>query len=245
MRVTESEVRRSYDRIAKKYHEGRKTGWKMVYNEFNEVPATLSLLEKIKGKKVLDLGCGTGIYTKILKRKGAKVQAIDISPKMIEIAKQYVRGVDFKIGTVYNLPYKSGSFDIVLASLVVHYFANLDAAFEEVRRVLKKGGFFIFSSYNPVMAITHRMKGRPRKYRIFGDYFDEGKFYKRWPRIKVRMPYQHFTFQTWIRTIVGNGFVLDDFVDSKTTKEAAKYDRSMYEFTSKTPWYSVWKIRKV
>jgi len=245
MRISETEVRKTYDRIAKRYHEGRTVAKKMVYNEFNEVPATLSLLRKIKGKKILDLGCGTGIYTKILKRRGAHVQGIDISPKMIEIAKQNVRGVDFRIGSVYDLPYESGTFDIVLASLVVHYFGNLDRAFKEIRRVLKKNGVFIFSSDNPVMAVTHRIKGRSRKYRVFGDYFKEKKFYERWPRIGVRVPYQHFTFQTWIKTIVRNGFVLEDFIDTKTLKAAEKVDKGMYDFTSKVPWFSVWKIKKV
>jgi ubiquinone/menaquinone biosynthesis C-methylase UbiE len=245
MRITEKEVRETYDRIAKKYHKGRQIDKKMIYNEYNEVPATLSLLQNIRGKKILDLGCGTGIYTKILKKKGAKVQGIDISPKMIEFAKQYVKGVDFKVGSAYKLPYKSGTFDIVLASLVVHYFGNLDKAFKEIRRVLKKNGVFIFSSDNPLVSVTHRIKGKPRKFRVFGDYFNEGKFYERWPKLGIRLAYQHFTFQTMIRTIVRNGFVLEDFIDTKTVKAAEKIDRSMYAFTSKVPWFSVWKVRKV
>jgi ubiquinone/menaquinone biosynthesis C-methylase UbiE len=245
MRISESEVRRTYDRIAVRYHDGRTNPKKMIFNHYNEMPATLSLLRHIKGKKILDLGCGTGIYTKILKRRGAKVQGIDISPKMIEIAKQYVKGIDFKVGSAAKLPYKSGTFDIVLASLVVHYFGNLDKAFGEIRRVLKKNGVFIFSSDNPVINVAHRIKGKPRKYRVFGNYFKEGKFYERWPRLGVRVPYQHFTFQTIIRTIVRNGFVLEDFVDTKTVKAAEKINPSMYAFTSRVPWFSVWKVRKV
>ena len=245
MKITEREVRKNYDRIAKRYHEGRQISKKMVYNEYNEQPATLSLLRKVKGKKILDLGCGTGIYARILKKRGAKVQGIDISPKMIEIARQNVKGVDFRIGSVYNLPYKSGTFDIVLASLVVHYFGNLNKALKEIRRVLKKNGVFIFSSDNPVMAATRGIKGKPRRYRVFGNYFKEGKFYKHWPRVGIRMPYQHFTFQTWIKTIVRNGFMLEDFIDTKTIKAAEKHDRSMYAFTTKVPWFSVWKVKKV
>jgi ubiquinone/menaquinone biosynthesis C-methylase UbiE len=243
----EKEVKKTYDRIASRYDEKRKSE-KLIYNEYNEMPATLSLLRKIKGKKILDLGCGTGIYAKILRRRGAVVSGIDISPKMIELAKQNlkgVRGADFKVGTVYKLPYKSGTFDIVLASLVVHYFTNMDKAFREIKRVLKKNGVFIFSTDNPVINIAHRIKGKPRRYRFFVDYFKEGKFYEYWPRIGVRMPYQHITFQTWIRTIVRNGFVIEDFVDSKTVKKAAKLDRSVYNFTSKVPWFSVFKVRKI
>ena len=242
MKITEEEVRKTYDRIALIYDKKRKE--KLIYNDYNEVPATLSFLRNIRGKKILDLGCGSGIYTKILKQRGANVYGVDISPKMIELAKKNVKGVDFKVGTVYKLPYNSETFDIVLASLVVHYFSNLNKALREIRRVLKKNGVFIFSSDNPVLNITHRMKGKPRKYRIFGNYFKEGKLYEYWPRFGVRMPYQHFTFQTWIRAIVKNGFVIEDYIDTKTTKKGEKIDRSVYNFTSKVPWFFVIKLRK-
>jgi len=242
MKITEEEVRRTYDRIALVYDRKRKE--KLIYNDYNEVPATLSFLRNIKGKKILDLGCGSGIYTKILKRRGAIVRGIDISPKMIELAKKNVKGVEFRVGTVYKLPYKSGTFDIVLASLVVHYFSNLNKAFKEIRRVLKKNGIFIFSSDNPIINITHRMKGKPRKYRIFGNYFKEGKIYRRWPRFKLRMPYQQITFQTWIKTIVKNGFIIEDYIDTKPLKKAEKIERSTYDFTSKVPWFFVMKVRK-
>jgi len=243
MKLTEKEVRKTYDSIARRYHEKR-TKEKLIYNEYNEMPATLSLLSNVKKKRILDLGCGSGIYAKILRRRGATVSGIDISSKMVELARQNVKNVDFKVGTVYKLPYKSRTFDIVLASLVVHYFSNLDKAFREIRRVLKKDGVFIFSTDNPVINVAHRIKGKPRKYRVFVDYFKEGKFYEYWPRVGVKMPYQHFTFQTWIKTIVRNGFIIEDFVDSKTVKQAAKLDRSMYNFTSKVPWFSVFKLRK-
>jgi len=242
MKITEKEVRKTYDRISLLYDKKRKE--KIIYNDYNELPATLSLLKNIKGKKILDLGCGTGIYTKILKKRGADIQGIDISPKMIELAKQNVKNVNFRVGSVYRLPYKSGIFDIVVASLVVHYFSDLDRAFREIRRVLKKNGVFIFSTDNPVVNITHRIKGKSRKYRIFGDYFKEGKFYEYWPIFKTRIPYQHITFQTWIRTIVKNGFVIEDYIDTKTIKKAKKLDRSVYNFTSKVPWFCVFKVRK-
>lgn len=242
MRLAEKEVRTTYDRIASKYHEKRKS--KLIYNEYNEMPATLSLLKNVKGRKILDLGCGTGIYTKILKKRGAIASGIDLSPKMIELAKKNVKGVDFRVGSVYKLPYKPGTFDMVLASLVMNYFSNLDKAFREIKRVLKRDGVFIFSIDNPVINVTHRIKGKPRRCRVFSDYFKEGKLYEYWPTFGVRMPYHHFTFQTLIRTIVKNGFSIEDAMDTKTVKRAEKLDRSIYNFTSKLPWFMVFKIRK-
>ena len=243
MRLAEKEVRNVYDRIANKYHEKRKE--KLIYNEYNEMPATLSFLKNVKGKKILDLGCGTGIYTKILKNRGAIVSGIDLSPKIIGIAKKNVKGIDFRVGSVSKLPYEFGTFDMVLASLVINYFPDLGKAFREIRRILKKGGVFIFSTYNPVTKATRRMEGKPRKYRVFTDYFKEGKFYEHWPTFGVKMPYQHFTFQTLIRAIVKNGLMIEDVIDTKTIKKAEKLDRSIYNFTSKVPWFMVFKTRKI
>ena len=97
-------------------------------------------LADLRGKQVLDVGCGTGIYTKILKRRGADISGIDISKSMIEVAKREVSGVDFKVGSAYELPYRAGSFDLVLAALVIEHLTDLDKAFSEINRVLKKGG---------------------------------------------------------------------------------------------------------
>ncbi|HSU72961.1 MAG TPA: SAM-dependent methyltransferase, partial [Candidatus Binatia bacterium] len=63
---------RGYNVLAKEYYETRKAGQR-VENEYLEMPATLSLLGKVKGKKILDAGCGPGIYARILHNKGARV----------------------------------------------------------------------------------------------------------------------------------------------------------------------------
>ncbi|OGI12219.1 hypothetical protein A3K64_02710 [Candidatus Micrarchaeota archaeon RBG_16_36_9] len=242
MKITEEEVSRTYNKIAFLFDKKRKE--ELIYNDYIEMPSTLSLLQNIREKKILDLGCGVGTLSKILKKRGAIVKGIDISPKMIEFAKQNVKDVEFKVGSVYKLPYKSETFDIVVASLVVHYFSNLNKAFKEIRRVLKKDGIFIFSSDNPVVNITKRMKGKQQKYRMFDDYFKEGKVYRWWPTFKVRIPYQQITFQTWIKTIIKNRFIIEDYIDAKPIKKAEKKDKIKYNFLSKIPWFFVFKLRK-
>jgi len=236
------EVKKTYNRIAKRYHELLADRF---FNAYIEVPATSSLLENVKNKKVLDLGCGTGIYIKILKRRKAKVWGIDLSPKMIEIAKSEIKDVNFKIGSVYKLPYESNFFDIVVAGLVIEHFKNLDKAFREVYRVLKKNGIFIFSFSHPVVNVSESIEGKPKIYRKFGDYFKEGKKYSRWPTFKVKMPYYHRTFQTLIRTIIRNKFIIEDYIDAKAIRQSKKLYPSLYKTYSKIPYFSVFKVRKV
>src|SRR3989344_7974500 len=93
-----------YNKIAKEYHKLRINGEKF-HNEYLEMPTTLKLLGNVKGKKILDLGCGTGIYAKILTRKGAKVKGIDISKEEIKIARRENPKVEFKLGNSEKLPY--------------------------------------------------------------------------------------------------------------------------------------------
>jgi ubiquinone/menaquinone biosynthesis C-methylase UbiE len=234
-------VKKTYDKISKKYH---KITPKHFFNAYLEVPATTSLIDNVKGKNVLDLGCGTGMHTKILKRRGADVWGLDISPKMIEIARNDIKGVDFKVGSANKLPYKPKFFDIVVAGLCVSYFKNLDKALKEVYRVLKKDGIFVFSIPNPLLEISSHIKGKPYNYRVFKDYFKEGKTHSRWPTFKVNIPYYHRTFQTLVRAIVRNKFVIEDFVDAKPVKEGKKVNPDAYKTYSKIPHFSIFKVRK-
>src|SRR3989344_6325353 len=176
------EARKNYNLIAKSYHEARtnpKTnGW--FYNEYLEMPTTLKLLGNVKGKKVLDMGCGTGLYARILKKKGANIKGIDISEEMIKIAREESPDIEFKIGNINKLPYKDEEFDIVLAALVMEYFSSWSMVLKEVRRVLKDNGLFVFSTGNPVINATHRINYKGKKFREIRDYFKEGIKCSKW-----------------------------------------------------------------
>ncbi len=236
-----------YDRVGDVFYELRTK--KMLFNELVEMPATLSMLKDIKGKKVLDLGCGPGIYANILKSRKAKVYGIDISKKEIEIAKEHVKGVDFRVGSVYKLPYKAHYFDFAVAALVMDHFDNLDNAFKEIRRVLKRNGIFIFSIINPIVGSAHSQKGKPKQYRVFGDYFKEGRIIARWwkgTEYEVHMPAYKRTYQTWIRAIIRNHFTIEDYVDCKLIKRPKGADMEIYnayKITAKIPYASVFMVK--
>ena len=238
----EYDIKEVYDNLSERYHRITKNHF---FNAYLEIPATMSMLKDVKNKKVLDLGCGTGRHTAILKKRGAMVWGIDLSPKMLDIAKSEIKGVDFQVGSVYKLPYRSSFFDIVVAGLVIDYFRDLDRALKEIYRVLKNDGVFVFSLTNPIMEMSQRIKGRPRTYRKFKNYFKEGKTRAYWPTFKVTIPYYHRTFQTLIRAIIKNRFSIEDFVDARPVKKAKNLDPSRYSTFSKIPHFIIFKVRKV
>lgn len=103
----------------------------------------------MKGKTVLDYGCGTGGNSLILAKRGANVIGVDISPELLELAEKRMaaNGVagntKFLVGSAHDLPIPDESIDIVFGIAILHHL-ELEESSKEVFRVLKKGGRAIF-----------------------------------------------------------------------------------------------------
>lgn len=106
------------------------------------------MIIKTGGKKVLDLGCGTGRLFPFLVESGKNLTGLDISSKMIEKARKKYPKIESIIGDSENLPFKDNSFDIVISAFVVVHLKNIEKTFSEVYRVLKNGGAFIVTNIN-------------------------------------------------------------------------------------------------
>jgi SAM-dependent methyltransferase len=131
---------KAYEKLAERYAAMIDT---KPHNAYYERPATLSLLPSVRGKHVLDAGCGPGAYAQILVRRGAKVVGVDISPKMLRLARERVGNkAEFHLADLTR-PVKflqSDSFDIVISSLMIPYIRDLAPLFKEFYRVLKSPG---------------------------------------------------------------------------------------------------------
>ena len=104
------------------------------------------------GAKVLELGCGTGSMWKDnlhLLTGGAELILTDFSEGMLETAKGNVQGetVAFRQVDIQNIPWPNGSFDVVIANMMLYHVPDLHKGLSEVRRVLKDGGKFYCATY--------------------------------------------------------------------------------------------------
>ena len=118
-----------------------------------------TLLGDLNGKKVLDIGSGTGRSVTRLKVTGASdVTALDISPEMLEILKEEHPTVETVIGNVEKLPFKDDSFETITALFVIVHIGDLREMLDEVYRVLKPGGVFILSNINQKKAPKLKLK---------------------------------------------------------------------------------------
>ena len=214
------EAQSAYDRMAEAYHKKRIE--KNDFNKMLEQPITFEMLGDVKGKKILDAGCGSGIYTKILAEKGAKVQGLELSGEMIRLAEEHCKGLDikFKQGSIDNLPYPSNSFDVVVASLVIHYLEKPEDAFKEFNRVLKRNGVLIFSTHHPVMEAFQEVRIKNgKKQAVIQDYFKTGKIYWQIHESKVRIPSYKFGLERLFDILYKNNFIVEKFKESHFSKE--------------------------
>ena len=129
--------------------------------------------------RVLDLGCGTGTLTLMLKRAypEAQITGLDGDPEVLEIARDKTRGVDIQWdeGLASSLPYPDSTFDRVVTSLVVHHLITDDKrrAFEEIHRVLKpRGELHVLDFGAPHSSLTRFMTTYMRRLEEAADNFD-------------------------------------------------------------------------
>jgi SAM-dependent methyltransferase len=116
---------------------------------YYERPATIGLLGDVRGKRVLDAGCGPGALSGWLAGQGAIVTAVDISPEMVRIAHDRLgdsaRVLLADLARPLDFAADAGT-DLIVASLAMHYLADWDAPLAEFCRILAPGGAVVFST---------------------------------------------------------------------------------------------------
>jgi ubiquinone/menaquinone biosynthesis C-methylase UbiE len=177
------------DRITKEIRHGRflaKYGAGEIWNW--ESPAgKLRWARRVKmlskhlgpGMRVLELGCGTGYFTRELVRSGADVVAIDVSPELLEIARANYSGrnVRYEIQNASALSYPDAEFDSVVGSSVLHHL-EIEEALREIHRVLKVDGTIYFTEPNMLNPQIAVQKNVPWVKRKLGDSPDETAFFR-------------------------------------------------------------------
>ena len=122
----------------------------------------LAATEPLGGRDVLELGCGEGDLTVRLAAAGARVTALDLSPRMLDLARRRMERhlpeaeVAWVSGSAEAMPFADESFDLVVGKWVLHHL-DLEAALTELHRVMRAGGRGVFaetSALNPLLRVA-------------------------------------------------------------------------------------------
>lgn len=177
------------------------------YNAHYDRPAMLELVGDVLRKRVLDAGCGPGLYAERLVDKGATVLGIDNSPAMVALARAPVpESATFRVHDLDRpldwLP--SSSFDIALSALVLHHLSDPTILMRELYRVLRPGGAAVLSNQHPTSDWT----------RLGGSYFAVEDLTETWSRgwvVRVRRA----PLQYWCDAFTDAGFLIQKFIEPR------------------------------
>jgi len=178
-----------------------------------EWPALRALLPDLRGRNVLDLGCGFGWFCRWTREQGAAhVLGIDVSERMLARARATTAdvAVTYLRADLEQLELAAESFDLVYSSLALHYIENLDALMAEVHRSLIPGGSLVFSVEHPIFTAPSQpgwsCSAAGYKTWPVDRYLDEGPRSTNW--LAPGVVKQHRTIATYHNVLRRIGFVI-------------------------------------
>ena len=191
----------------------------------------LKVLRNLRGKKILEIGCGGAQCGIAMVKKGAKVTGMDISGEQLKFAKKLAEKNKVKIKLIQrdivNLkPIKSKSQDIVFSAYALLYVHDLKKCFNEVYRVLKKKGIFVFSLDHPFESMVDKKTMKVRR-----SYFKTGKYSEKYTK-GTWVGYTR-TVSDFFDTLINAGFQIERIIEPDSRKKH-KGD----------PWYGLWDYKK-
>jgi SAM-dependent methyltransferase len=222
-------------------------------------PCVEGLLGDVRGRRLLDAGCGEGYLSRFYAAKGAIVMGLDISPKLITAARGLTEDdldVIYQTGDICRLSeFEAESFDLVLCNLVLLNVSCLEDAMSEFHRVLVPGGDLVFSIVHPAFDFygpgSWELKSKnPETGRRVGlffkmdKYFDEIEYERFWKtREGERFPrpfsFFHRTLSTYLNTLLEVGFLLSSFREPRPRERGDFFERE-----DRIPFFAVFKARK-
>jgi SAM-dependent methyltransferase len=213
-----------------------------VYRDYINTPCFFLMLPDVDGLRGLDIGCGEGHNTRLLARRGARLDAVDVSDRFIEYARksedEEPLGIVYQQASAVELPFADQTFDFVTGFMSFMDMSETEKVIFESHRVLKSGGFLQFSITHPCFQ-TARWKwildeNGNRSAMACGDYFskkdgaiDQWMFSAlpanlsgKYP--EFRIPRFDRTLSFWLNLLMETGFVLERVEEPYADAEAIR-----------------------
>jgi ubiquinone/menaquinone biosynthesis C-methylase UbiE len=234
----------AYNKIAD-WYSARKRG---SYEFKILLPAILNLIGNLRGKSLIDIGCGPGVYSLEFSKIRANVLGLDISRKMLDKARKNAKMTNSKLTLLktdaHFLPFMGESFDIAILILTI-----LNAKMvQETARVLKPGGLLLFSDTHPIIESKGKWESNGvGAGRIVENYFSQDK--REWrielaPGQTVSLKYYTRTIEQCVNMIVDAGFEILRVAEPKPGRDVEKSDLLHYDRCSRVPYFIVYLAQK-
>lgn len=226
------EVQRRWDDSAGIWDAGyTRFGDSYRRNIFN--PVLFPMIGDVKGRRVLDAGCGAGYMCRILAERGAKVTGVDLSTKFIELAQRYEKkkkmGIEYFCADLAHLSQiRNSYFDLVISIYVLCDVRDYVKAIKEIARILKPKGRFVFLIEHPcfnwkaggwerIPADSQRTEDW--RYLKLDHYFERGTQEWQWGKFPTLLSFYR-PLSDYFHSLKKNGFVVRDLFEPRPKKKA-------------------------
>lgn len=186
---------------------------------FGLLPPLLELLGDITARQVLDAGCGEGYLARVLAARGAQVTGIDLSPRLIELARaKNPDSIDYQVADLSRpRPVIAGRFDAAASYLVLNDVTGYQGFAATLAASLKPGGRLALALNNPYSAVIDRH---------VTDYFHSGAVspYRGLWEAGIKTRYHHQTLENYLDAFLATGLQLAKLTDIPTRADAHRPD---------------------
>ncbi len=241
--------RTMWDRTATAYEDrhrrslAREGG--MAWGAFRIPERDLRLLGPVRGRRVLELGCGAAGWSIALARRGARTVGLDFSAARLEQARAAVERSRARVALVRaraeELPFPDATFDLVLSDYGATTFAPPARTIPEVGRVLRAGGTFAFAHASPLRSITELLRPDRLGRRLLREYFGMDAL-----RLPDSVEFQR-SYGEWIALFSSCGLGVDRLVEPRAPRARSGSYLSARDrrWARRWPIESIWKLTKV
>ncbi len=246
-----SNMREAWNRISPHYQAENEIPTDFVhYGPHCPNEDELQLVGEVKGKHVLEIGCGGGQCSIAFAKRGAIATGVDLSDEQLKFAREQAKREGVKIRflrrSVESLsPIADKSQEVVFSAYALDFVARVDRCFAEVARVLRPGGLFVFAVCHPFWYCLAE-----KELHIESSYFDTAFWYK-WEqtgmRSRPRVDEFHRSVGEWYRLLLGAGLEVLDIVEPEPVETGSGQDWGEYyapERQRMVPATIIWKTRK-
>ena len=201
-----------------------------IYEEI-VLPTVLGLVGDADGVDACDIACGQGFISRALAHLGALVTGVDISERLLALAREYgrndsphIRYINDDAQTLMSLP--ASSFDLATCSMALMNIPDIAAAFQAARRILRADGRYVFIITHPCFQTPHAKWidiGGGHQVRQVSDYMSEGFWTAtRSDDVRSQQGEYHRTLATYVNALLGAGFVLERIVEPVASGRSAE-----------------------
>jgi ubiquinone/menaquinone biosynthesis C-methylase UbiE len=238
--------REHWNRISTSYqaeHDPQIGAQPRLWGAFSLSDDQLGALDPVKGKDVLEVGCGAGQWSRSLAADGARVVGLDLSEQQLAAAATGMSAARYRLvqAAAEQLPFAAASFDVVLSDSGGLSWAPPQQAVPEAARVLRPGGRLVFCHFSPLAQTCYDEQSDTVTDRLHQSYFDLGRIAE-----PGGASHYHLTYGGWVRVLRQAGLNLIDLIEPRprSSESSGYYEFSPPDWAARWPCESLWIAAK-